>query len=105
MATKNWGNAIAAGTAVTAAMVKAEAARRIDAIMPDYQQRNALAMGLEATQLHGADPASWPTDLQTLNSAIQVKWATIKAIRAASNAIEAMEPIPADFGSDSYWPD
>jgi hypothetical protein len=27
----------------------------------------------------------------------------IKAIRAASNVIEAMSPIPDDFADDSYW--
>lgn len=104
MAPRTWGNANTGPVEVNATMVKAEAARRIDVIMPDYQQRNALAMGLEATQLHGADPANWPADLQALNSAIQSKWATIKAIRAASNVVEAMEPIPDDFCSDSYWP-
>lgn len=84
--------------------VKREAARRIDAIMPDYQQRNALAMGLEATQLHGADPANWPAPLQGLNDSIQAKWSAIKAIRAASNVIEALNPIPLDFAEDSWWP-
>jgi hypothetical protein len=30
--------------------------------------------------------------------------AAIKAIRAKSNDIEAMDPIPLDFAADSYWP-
>ena len=28
----------------------------------------------------------------------------LEAIRAASNALEAMEPIPADYTDDKYWP-
>ena len=30
--------------------------------------------------------------------------AAIEAIRAASNRLEAMEPIPDDFGDDRWWP-
>jgi hypothetical protein len=31
-------------------------------------------------------------------------WAWIKSVRAASDAIEAMSPIPHDYASDQYWP-
>src|SRR4051812_27136412 len=88
---------------VTADMIKAEAARRIEGIMPDYEQRNALALGQETTQLYGADPADWPAERKAINDGIQAKWAAIKAIRAASNRIEQIKPIPADFRDDTYW--
>jgi hypothetical protein len=83
--------------------VKAEAARRIEAIMPDYKQRNVLAFGLETVMTYGADPSQWPEPLQQVNAEMQAKWETIKAIRVRSDEIEVMDPIPADFRDDSYW--
>lgn len=83
--------------------VKAEAARRIEAIMPDYKQRNVMAWGLETMMIYGADPTGWPSDLQAVNNQAQAAWAAIKAIRTRSDEIEAMDPIPADFREDAYW--
>jgi hypothetical protein len=83
--------------------IKAEANRRIDAIMPDFKQRNVMAFGLETMMAYGADPADWPAPLQAVNAEMQAKWAAIKAIRVRSDEIEAMNPIPADFRDDSYW--
>lgn len=90
-------------SAVSVVEVKAEAERRILAIMPEYQQRNALAMGMEATQTYGADPDNWPEDLKRENAAVQLKWTAIKAVRAASNRLEALDPIPDNFRDDSFW--
>lgn len=83
--------------------VKAEANRRIEAIMPDFKQRNALALGMETVMTYGADPANWPAEMQQINAATLGKWTAIKAIRTRSDEIEAMAPIPADFRDDSYW--
>jgi hypothetical protein len=88
---------------LTAADVKAEAGRRIEAIMPDYKQRNVMAWGLETVMTYGADPADWPAPLQAVNNQAQGAWSAIKAIRAKSDEIEAMSPIPADFRDDGYW--
>lgn len=71
--------------------------------MPEYVQRNVMALALETMLTHGADPTLWPVELQAANSAAMAKWRKIEAIRAASNQIEAMSPIPADFRDDSYW--
>jgi hypothetical protein len=90
---------------VTTAHVKAEAARRIEAIMPDYKQRNTLALGMEAVLLHGPDPMNWPPELQAENAAALGLWATIKLIRRKSNEIEQMAPIPVDYRDDSWWAD
>jgi hypothetical protein len=32
-------------------------------------------------------------------------WNRIKAIRAASDEIEAMNPIPRDYQDDKHWPE
>ncbi len=89
--------------AVTAFDVKAEACRRIEAILPDYKQRNVLAFGLEAVMTYGSDPADWPAGLRAVNADMQAKWAAIKLIRARSDELEAMNPIPADYRADRHW--
>lgn len=83
--------------------VKGEAGRRIEAILPDYKQRNVLAFGLETMMTYGPDPADWPAPIQAVNSEMQAKWTAIKAIRVRSDEIEAMSPIPANFRDDSFW--
>ncbi|RYG84111.1 MAG: hypothetical protein EON59_13490 [Alphaproteobacteria bacterium] len=88
---------------VSVADVKAEAGRRIEEIMPSYKQRNSMAAGLEAMMTYGTDPAAWPPEVQAVNNQAQAAWAAIKAIRAKSDEIEAMAPIPADFRDDGYW--
>lgn len=89
---------------VTATNVKSEAGRRIAEIMPDYKQRNVLAFGLETMMTYGTDPSQWPEPLQQVNADMQAKWEAIKAIRARSDEIEAMDPIPTDFQNDKHWP-
>lgn len=90
--------------AITPAQVKAEANRRIVAIMPEYKQRNAIAFGLEMVLEHGPDPANWPADMQNMNAAVQAQWAAIKLIRQRSDAIEVMDPIPQDFATnEDLW--
>lgn len=68
------------------AAAKAEAGRRILAILPDYKQRNLLARGLE---LHAKGPATWTAAEQAEWAAGDALWTRIKAIRARSDAIEA----------------
>jgi hypothetical protein len=41
---------------VTAADVRAEAGRRIEAIMPDYKQHNVMVWGLETMMPYGTRP-------------------------------------------------
>lgn len=80
--------------------VKAEAARRILAIAPEWKQRNMTARGVELLSL-GRE--NWSqTDIDEA-AAMQVVWSRIKAVRAASNALESMDPIPADYADDNYW--
>lgn len=76
--------------------IKAEARQRIVAVMDKDQQDNALALGHEMIFLHGPDPANWPQGDRETYDAVMVKWAKIKALRAASDVIEAALPDDAE---------
>ena len=90
--------------------VKAEARQRILAVLDKDQQDNALALGQEMIYTHGPDPAGWPEPEKATYAAVMAKWAQIKAIRTASDAIEAALPTDAetlaDFvaGAAEGWP-
>lgn len=83
------------------AAIKAEASRRIEEIMPAHKQRNTLALGMEATTLHGPDPRQWPAEYQRAQADAMKAWAKIKAIRERSNELE-LNP-PADVSDDRHW--
>lgn len=69
---------------VVASQVKAEAARRIEAVgWPLWRQLNTAT---------GGDKA-----------AIAAMRAAIDPIRAASDRLEAMSPIPVDYDADKWW--
>lgn len=84
--------------------VKFEARRRILARYPDWKQVNMTARGValqDAWRLN----STW-TDAEAAEAAaLQSAWAWIKAVRAASDAIEAINPIPADYATDARWPE
>mgnify|MGYP000559837204 CR=1 FL=1 len=90
---------------VTPAAIKAECRRRILLIMSEDQQRNTLAAGQAATMQYGADPANWPTALQTRQAGALAAWAEIERLRARSNEIEAMDPLPGgnELTNDALW--
>lgn len=83
--------------------IKSEARRRILAIMTEDQQRNTLAAGQAAVMQFGADPANWPEDLQVRQAAAMDAWAEIERLRARSNEIEVMGPIPSDITDEALW--
>lgn len=99
------GNAIPAyqPPPVSPADVKAECRRRIILIMTEDQQRNTLAAGQAATMQYGADPSNWPPELQARQAGALAAWAEIERLRARSNEIELMEPMPADVTTDDLW--
>lgn len=87
--------------------VKDEAQRRIIAMTgaSDFngclvKQLNAL---MRATELANKGAANWSAEEAAEAAFLQRMTDTIKSIRAASNAIEAMRPIPDDFAADKYW--
>lgn len=85
---------------ITTDMVKQEAGRRILAIAPEWQQRNMLARVAELLRIGEANlNAAEQAEL----AAIEAIWTTIKGLRAKSNALEAINPIPLDYTDDKYW--
>ncbi len=72
------------GPRIAAVMVKREAARRL--APTDWMALRALESG----------------EVAALADEVRAERATI---RAASNRIEKMKPIPADFRDDKYWGD
>lgn len=86
---------------VTVEMVKAEAHRRIVTICPEWKQRNLTA---QATILAEKGRANWTAEELAAWNAGEAIWAQIAAIRAASDTIEAMDPIPPDFAESEVWP-
>ena len=86
---------------VTAEHIKAEAGRRIVALMPEYKQRNALAQGMEVLLAAVLDGVA-PTEEQKAEvREVLAIWAGIKAIRKRSNELE-VDP-PKNFASDINW--
>jgi hypothetical protein len=82
--------------------VKDEARRRILGRYPEWRQANMTARGVELTL---AKLREWTSDEQKEAAALQAAWDWVKAVRSASDVIEAMEPIPADFRDDKHWPE
>jgi len=85
----------------TVERVKAEAYRRIVAICPEWRQRNLTA---QAAQLAKKGEANWTPEEAAAWSAGEAIWNQIAAIRAASDVIEEMDPIPANFYDLPDWP-
>lgn len=80
--------------------VKKEAARRILAICPEWKQRNLTA---QAAILAAKGRENWTADELAAWQAGEAVWSQIAEIRAMSNAIEAMDPIPQDYKDDKHW--
>ena len=85
----------------TVERVKEEAYRRIIAICPEWKQRNLTA---QAAQLAKKGEANWTPEEQAAWAAGEAIWNQIAAIRAASDVIELMDPIPANFYDLPDWP-
>lgn len=85
------------------AAVKIEARRRILDRFPDWKQANMTARGVELQDIWRRTGA-WTEGEQAEADALTGAWAWIKAVRAASDAIEALEAVPSDFDDDSRWP-
>jgi len=82
--------------------VKAEAQRRIEAIAPGWRQNNMNRRSFELARKGTSGVILTPTEVHEL-TVIDAVWAAVDAVRAASNALELMAPIPLDYAADSYW--
>lgn len=85
---------------VSVEQIKTEAMRRILALCPEWKQRNLLA---QATILAKKGAANWTTEEQAAWDAGEALWTQIAAIRAKSDAIEAMDPRPSNVRDDALW--
>ena len=81
--------------------IKVEARTRILAAYPDWKQTNMVARGVELQDAWRQN-GEWTTGEQAEAAALQSAWTWIKAVRAASDALEIS--LPADFGADEHWP-
>ena len=64
-----------------------------------------IQQGLMIDEAGDALPARALTDAERAEQiAHMAAWAWVKATRAASDALEAMVPIPLDYTADGYWP-
>ena len=88
---------------ITVEQVKTEAGRRILALMPEWKQRNYTARMTELLKIYAVS-GTWTAKEQAEVGFLEGEWAKAKAIREASDTIEAMNPIPVDYTNDKYWP-
>lgn len=87
----------------TAQMVKDEAYRRIVSVFPEWKQRNMTMRAVELVDKKVRGEAL-TEDEQAEEALLNAAKDGIKAVRAASDTIEAMDPIPDDFNADERWP-
>lgn len=77
--------------------IKYEAGDRIVSMIPEYKQRNLMALGLITAVEQGLDTTLWDADLKVLWDEFRgLFMGTIAAIRAASDRIEAQVPAMTD---------
>ena len=79
-------------------LVKVEAQRRILSKYPLWKQNNMLADKLNIIQKE----VKTQEDIDAL-AEIELGLEEIKYIRARSDAIELMDPIPSDYTIEDYW--
>ena len=89
--------------------VRAEAERRMVALLGARDSRhkdilisNALREAVKLTRKEAG--VGLTTDERARADELEAIDAALDAIRAASNALEAMDRIPADYADKKYWP-
>lgn len=88
--------------------VRTEASRRMQHLVG---ARNAAHLDIilsngtrEAVRLLRIGATNWTPEESARAAMLEAVDTQIEAIRAASNVVEAMTPIPADYADDSRWP-
>lgn len=84
-------------------IVSFEASLRVNAVFPDYSQRNANNEMNGYITTYGANSAAWPSGQQARKAEMDRCWAYINAVRQTANAM-VNAALPADPTSDSNWP-
>lgn len=88
--------------------VRAEASRRMQMLVgaredADLEIKIANA-SREAIRLLRKGSENWTAEEATRAAQLEAIDGMIEEIRAASNVLEAMDPVPDDFAADSRWP-
>lgn len=83
--------------------VKTECGRRIYTPFPQWKQANLTARATELVNLKIVNGSLSPEEAAEF-AALQDVWDWIKSVRAASDALEAMDPIPLDYCANTHWP-
>lgn len=83
------------------AAIKSEANARILTVCPQWKQLNLTAQN---SALIKKGVANWTQEEADAWAASEAVWAQIAEIRNASDALEAMNPLPANYRDDVYWP-
>lgn len=68
--------------------IKDECAKRINGVLPDHKQRNALAREMELLMLFGPDLEFWPPNASDERQQYRTAWTEIERLRAVSNELE-----------------
>lgn len=82
--------------------VRREAQRRINLLFPEWKQRNMNEARLELMESRIENGSLTTAELAVL-SVLKENWAMIKAVRAASNVLEATDPIPLNYRDNIHW--
>jgi hypothetical protein len=80
-----------------------EANNRINAVFPDYSQRNANNEMNGYITAYGTNTGSWPAAAQSRYAEMNRCWTYVNQVRAAANSM-AQSILPADPTDDSHWP-
>jgi hypothetical protein len=83
--------------------VSYEATARINAVFPDFSQRNANAELNGYITTYGADTTTWPAYQQQRKTEIDRCWTYVNSVRTTANTM-AGAALPADPSDDSHWP-
>lgn len=103
-----WNGATFAPMPPTAENVKAEAGRRLAALIGARDRTHAERMIADGTReglrLMRKGEAAWSSDDLTRAAHLERTDAAVDAIDTASKALRALDPIPDDYADDRHWP-
>lgn len=84
-------------------IVSAEATRRIDAMFPEYSQRNSIAETNGYILQYGIDTGKWPKAARDRKAEIDRCWNYVNAVRSKATAM-MKGALPTDPTANANWP-
>lgn len=85
------------------AMFGARNAEHLSILISNAQRDSARLYSIRLGIPGVVQPRNWTDDEVTHAARLHAGDAAIERIRAASNLLEVLDPIPADFTDDKYW--